>query len=291
MAVVKPKETGISKGRIARAVLTDIGVDFNIADTILFAASTNALGMGACLTALGVSALSKMLSVSQTGFAANYPRLAQIILDSKTPLLTNAAAMLTLGAVALVKGDWIPALSGFIFAVGDLRLAQSLESAALEKSSLSARSAENGGDHPQSVFKRALSLLVRRSDIYFSAGFAISGLMAGGAAVWAMPVIAVATGIALRNAVQNKPEYAGHPKIISALARSVTVAAGIAGGNWLPTIAYVIYAVLLVDVECKITPGGGRQILRDIKTGVTDLCGGAIIRRHDNRCTKQSRRL
>jgi hypothetical protein len=287
----KPKDAGMGKGKILKEVLTDIGVDFNIADTILFAASTNVLGMGACLTALGVSALSKMLSVSQTDFAANYPRLAQWVLDSKTPLLTNAAAMVTLGAVALAKGDWIPAVSGFIFAVGDLRLAQSLESAALEKNRLIVPLDENRETHTPSVFRRSLSLLVKRSDIYFSAGFAISGLMAGGAAIWAMPVIAVATAVALKNAVQNKPEYAGHPKIISALARSVTVGAGIAAGNWLPTIAYIIYAVLLVDVECKITPGGGRQILRDIKTGVTDLCGGAIIRHHGNRCIKQSRRL
>lgn len=287
----KSQDAGMSKGKILKEVLTDIGVDFNIADTILFAAGTNVLGMTACLTALGVSALSKMLSVSRTGFAVNYPRLAQIILDSKTPLLTNVAAMVTLGAVALAKGDWIPALSGFVFAVGDLRLAQSLESAALDKKNGAARSDNNGENGTQSIFRRSLSLLVKRSDIYFSAGFAISGLMAGGAAIWAMPVIAVATAVALKNAVQNKPEYAGHPKIISALARSVTVGAGIAAGNWLPTIAYIIYAVLLVDVECKITPGGGRQILRDIKTGVMDLCGGAFIRHHGNRCTKQNRQL
>ena len=88
------------------------------------------------------------------------------------------------------------------------------------------------------------------------------------------PLIATAGAVAFRNAVQNKPEYKGHPKIIIALIGGFNLAVGVANGNLLPATAYALYASVAINVERKITPGGGRQILRDIKGGFVNLFGG-----------------
>ena len=265
---IKTKKT---KGFIIKEVLIDPGVDYNIGAMILFAAYINVIGFAACSIALGVSIVSKVLAISDTDFAKKHPKFSKILLDPKTPLLTNAAALATISVVALINGTWLPAAASFLWAVGDIRIAQSIEKANHDKEKKTSPSCENKEKQEQTQLKRTLSLIFKRGDIYINGAACLSGLLAGGWAVLAIPILTIATIISLKNAIQNKPEYAGHPKIISAFAKNITTTVGIINGNWLPAIAFAIFAGIFVNVECKITPGGGRQILRDIKGGFTHI--------------------
>jgi len=264
-------KTNKSKGTILKEVLIDPGVDYNVGAMILFAAYTNVIGFIACSIALGISIVSKVLALSDTGFAKKYPRFCKILLDPKTPLLTNAAALAIISAVAFINEAWLPAASSFLWAVGDIRIAQSIEKANHDNEKKASLYGEYNEKQEQIQLKRTLALIFKRGDIYINGAACLSGLLAGGWAVLSIPILTLATAISLKNAIQNKPEYAGHPKIISAFAKSITTTVGIISGNWLPAIAFAIFAGIFVNVECKITPGGGRQILRDIKGGFANL--------------------
>ncbi|MFH1159070.1 MAG: hypothetical protein V1721_09385 [Pseudomonadota bacterium] len=266
----RPKAASKSKGAIAKEVLTDQGVNYNAADTLLFAASTNLWGIAMCLTALGVSALSKGLAVSDTNIVKKDSWLGKTLLDPKTPLMTNAATLAVIGAVAVASGSWIPAAVSLLWIITDYRLAQSIENAKREKE----KTAQNGEKQEKPGFRRTLSLLFKRPDMYLYGGNAVAGLLAGGAAIWMFPVIAFAGAIAFKNAVQNKPEHKWHPKIVFAIVDAGIAGIGIASGNWLPALAHVMYGGVMLKTECDITPGGGRQILRDVKGGFARLLGG-----------------
>ncbi|MCK5517931.1 MAG: hypothetical protein KAI61_00820 [Alphaproteobacteria bacterium] len=125
--------TNKSKAYIVKEVITDPGVAYTIGDTILFASLHSVVGFVACLVAMGVSIVSKTLSVSDTDFAKKNPRFAKIFFDPKTPLNACAASMFVVGAIAFVAGAWIPAVAGFLWGVGVVRIAQSIEDAKLNK--------------------------------------------------------------------------------------------------------------------------------------------------------------
>jgi len=265
--------TNKSKAYIVKEVIIDPGVAYTVGDTILFASLHSVVGFVACLVAMGVSIVSKTLSVSDTDFAKKNPRFAKIFFDPKTPLNACAASMFVVGAVALLGGAWIPAAAGFLWGVGVVRIAQSIEEAKRDKNKKTFSSDQNKEKKKPSAFRRTMLLLAKRPDIWLCSGNAAAALMVGAAAIWMFPIIALAGVVAFRSAVQNKPEYVGHPKIIVGLIGAFNFAVGIVNGNWLPAAANVVYASVAVNIECRITPGGGRQIWRDIKGGFASFFG------------------
>jgi len=262
----------MSKSKIAvlKEVITDPGVGFCLGGVALFA-STSVLGLAACAAAFGISAVAKTLSVSDTGFAQKFPKIAKVILDDKVPLLANSAAMLTVGVSALVSGAWIPAIAGLLFTVANANLAVSLDSA---KRNAGKESVPDAADQKKFSFKRTMSLLVKRPDLYLASGLAVSMLLAGGAAIWAVPAVAAGFGVAFRNILQNKPESSGHPKLYTAAATAFSAGVGFVSGNWQPAIAYLMNSCIFINIERTISPGGGRQMLRDIKNSFTGFFRG-----------------
>ena len=261
---------------IIKEVITDPGVAYTVGDTILFASLHSVVGFVACFAAVVVSVVSKTLAVSDTEFARKHSRFAKIFLDPKTPLRACATSMFVVGAVALLGGAWIPAAAGFLWGVGALRIAHSIEDAKRAKDKKVIPDGQNKEKKKQSAFRRTMLLLAKRPDIWLCSGNAAAALMVGAAAIWMFPIIALAGAVAFRNAVQNKPEYVGHPKIIVGLIGAFNFAVGIVNGNWLPAAANVVYASVAVNIECRITPGGGCQILRDVRGRFANIFGGSF---------------
>ncbi|MFH1157958.1 MAG: hypothetical protein V1721_03625 [Pseudomonadota bacterium] len=258
------------KSVVIKEVLTDPGVDFNIANVVLFAGISK-LGLEANVVALGISVVSKILDETKPAYLQKLPKFFQKILhDPKTTLFTSGIALTIVGVAALASGAtgaWIPAAAGFLAAAGKFTTAESLASAEREKN-------KKGDASPTEKNKRGwLSTFLRRPDLYINASFAVAGLMSGGATLLVLPVIAVSGWIAYQNSRQNKPEYTGYPLVLAAAAAAFHAGVGIMNGNWLPGISAAMAAAVLLNIECRLTPGGGKKILSDIKGSLARLLG------------------
>ena len=249
---------------ITKEVITDPGVGFGVRNVLLFAAGTNTLGLGACIVAAGVTAATKTLALAKPRLAQKFPKLLNALSDSRTPLHAISAALLFVGGAALLKGAFLPAATSILFALGNFRIAASISDRLLKKSDVVT-------DKKQPFVKRLLNLLIKRPDLYINAGSVCAGVMAGGAALWVIPVVAVALGIALYNVWNQKPEYTGYPKAINAGATVIFSGIGIANGNFLIAASHALGAAVLFNVECRITPGGFRQIMHDAKNSLARL--------------------
>lgn len=246
---------------LTKEVVTDPGVGFSVRNTLLFAAGTNAFGLAACLAATGVAAATKALGVHKPERLKKYPRIEKILTDNRTPLQAISAALLAVGVISLASGAWLPAIASTMFAIGNFMTAESIRARI--------RAAQGLG-HPsdkkeQSAFRKVLSLTFKRPDIYLNIGFACAGLMAGPSAYWLFPAITGHFGISMYNALKQKPEYNGHPKLFSAAAAAVFAGIGVASGNILPALSHAIGAAVIFNVESRVTPGGAKQIIKDYK--------------------------
>ncbi|MDP2204726.1 MAG: hypothetical protein Q8K65_00290 [Alphaproteobacteria bacterium] len=294
MAVL-PQATHSSSGpkkltprSFVKDVALDPGIVFGVADVLLFA-KTNPVGFIACLSATGISVGLKTLHLAQPKFLQNYTRLAEIAGDSRTALRASGMALLVVGGAAVTGGAFLPATAGFLLAVGNFRLAQSLSDAMdahklrQQKEKDKKAALESGAliveDAPAPVVKinwqqktaQIATLSVKRPDLYINAGFACAGLMAGGAALFVLPVVAVAFVVSMKNIVQNKPEHIGHPKMMTAAAGFTFAGIGVAEGHGMIAAAHAINASILSDAERRVTPGGIRAIGENIRGGLAKL--------------------
>lgn len=259
----------ISLRKTAKEVMGDPGVGFNACDTILYA-SVSPIGFWSCLVALGVSVAAKGTSMR----AAQKPsRLRKFLGDYRTTLLSNSAALSVMGVASLLIGEPIPAAAGFLFAFGNWRIADSLAKAEREQKDPVYAALQEKKRQGLSRSKKLISLVFERPDLYIHSGAAVASLLSGMEAIFAAPVIGGAFLISLRNVWQGKPEHAGYPKVLAAAAAWVAAGVGIAHGNWLPALSGGLVGAVLINIETKITPGGGKQILRDIKGSMQKLFG------------------
>lgn len=275
-----------------RTFVTDVALDpgivFGVADVLLFA-KTNPVGFIACLGATGISVGLKTLHLAQPKFLQNYTRLAEIAGDSRTALRASGMALLVVGGAAVTGGAFLPATAGFLLAVGNFRLAQSLSDAmeahklAQQKENDKKAALASGAliveDAPKAAVKlnwqqktaQIATLSVKRPDLYINAGFACAGLMAGGASLFILPLVAIAFGVSMKNILENKPEHNGHPKMMTAGAGFTFAGIGIAEGHGLIAAAHTINATILADAERRVTPGGVRTIGENIRKGLAKL--------------------
>lgn len=121
------------------------------------------------------------------------------------------------------------------------------------------------------ILKKSL----RMPETFMLAGALGAGLMAGGEALLALPIVGTAHAVAVRNIMQNKPEHNGHPKLIAAVSATLFAGIGVASGNLFVSLAHLIGAGVLVSIECRITPGGASAIMDDIKNGLQKIWGQA----------------
>ena len=176
-------------------------------------------------------------------------------------------ALLVVGGASVITGAVLPAVSGFLLAVGNFRLAQSISDANEAKKAAALRK-EQGIEEPEeevapqkkSFIKRLAhigELAVKRPDLYINAGFAAAGLMAGGAALFVLPIVAISFGVSMRNILKEEAEHRGHPKAITAGAAYTFAGIGALEGHGLIAIAHAINASVLADAERRVTPGEG----------------------------------
>lgn len=256
-------------GQVSKEVVTDPGVGFGVRNALLFAANTNMVGLTSTIIAATIATGAKILSQTKPAFLERHPDIARVVKDGRTPLQAIGLSLLVVGGAAFAMGAWLPAATSFLFAVANFRNAESI----------AARLRAGKGevkDTPQegSRLKKLALLTLKRPDLYINLGFAASGLMSGGLAWIAFPVIAAAFGISMRNAMQEMPEYKTHPKAISSAAGLVFAGIGFATGNVWPAISHLIGSAVLFNIETRVTPGGMKQVLKDIGSGVASLFGG-----------------
>lgn len=263
-----PKATGWQiPGALTKHVVLDPGIAYTTADVLLFA-GTNPIGFGAMLTATGVAATLKTASVLQPSFLDKHPRIKKLVFDDRTPLRAGGLALLVVAGASAATGAWLPAAASFLFAIANVRLAQSIS-----KKTPGAEG-EKKPEAPTTRWgktKAVATALVKRPDMYLNAGFALAGLMAGGAALFILPVVAVAFFVGMKNTLQGKEEHEGHPKLITASAAGVFAGIGHSNGHGLISAAHALNTVVLAEMERRITPGGAGQIFKDMLGGIRNL--------------------
>lgn len=253
---------------LLRHVALDPGIIYTAADVLLFA-GTNAVGLGATIAATGIAAGLKTLSVLQPDFLKKYPKVTAVTFDDRTPLRAGALSLLVVGGAALSGGALLPAAASFLFAAANFRMAESISKRHKEEEAKKTAAAQKQKPDAADI----TLLLVKRPDLYLNAGFACAGLMAGGAALFVLPVVATAFGISMRNAIQGRPEHAGHPKMITAASGVTFAAIGHVNGHGLIAVAHAMNAGVLLEIERRVTPGGMVQIAKDLGTGTLRLFG------------------
>jgi len=253
-------------GALIRHVLLDPGIVYSSADILLFSA-TNTLGLAATVAATGIAAGLRTCAVLQPRFLEKYPAVRRIAFDDRTPLRAGGLALLVVGGAALGGGAVLPATASMLFAVANFRLAESI----------SITSGHHQVSPPPRLTKPSAAenvvTFLKRPEIYLNTGFACAGLMSGGGALFILPVVTLAFGMGLRNVLREQPEYAGHPKLLTAAAAALFAGIGYANGHHLIALAHAMNGAVLLEMERRVTPGGLWQIARDVKQGFSKLLG------------------
>lgn len=286
-----PENLKLTPRTFVKDVALDPGIVFGVADVLMFA-KTNPVGFIACLGATGVSVGLKTLHLAQPKFLKNYTQIADIAGDSRTALRASGLALLVVAGAAVTGGTALPATASFLLAVGNFRLAQSLSDAmeanriAKETDAAHKKQLEQGiaavvqTPAPAAPVAKAgwtekaktiAVLSVKRPDLYINGGFACAGLMAGGASLFVLPVVALAFGISMRNIVRNAEEHLGHPKLMTAGAGFSFAGIGVTEGHGLIAAAHAINATIMADAERRVTPGGWRAIAENIRGGLAKV--------------------
>lgn len=254
-------------GAITKNVLLDPGIVYTLADVLLFA-GTNMVGFGAMAGAMGIAMGLKTLAVVQPSFLRKYPKLSRFAFDDRTPLRINSIALVIVGVAAVATGAFLPAAASFLFAMANFRLAESISRR------------EKTIRHRDPAQKISVGEMAKvfflRPEFYLNAGFVCAGLMAGGAALYVLPVVIAAFGIGMRNAMKEKPEHEGHPKLLTAAAAGAFAFIGYGNAHGLIAVAHAINAVVLVEMERRVTEGGHRAILKDLADRAISVPGEGI---------------
>jgi hypothetical protein len=253
---------------LTRDVALDPGLAYVGADVLLFA-GTNPVGFTSMLTAYGIAGTLRTMSVTRPSFLDRHPKIKAIAYDDRTPLRAGALALLVVAGTALSGGAMLPAAASFLFAIANFRLAESISKKHREEEVKKKNEIRFSGPKMAEL----LVTMFKRPEIYLNAGFACAGFMAGGAALFVLPVVATAFVIGTKNALQNKPEHAGHPKMITASAAAMFAAIGHVNGHGLIAAAHLVNAIVLTEMERRVTPGGMLQIAKDMTGNALKMIG------------------
>lgn len=249
---------------VTKRIVTDPGIIYTASDALLFA-TTNVVGFIACLGAVGVAAALKAADIMKPGFLTKHPKIAAVAYDDRTPLRAGAMALLVVGGAALATGAWLPAAASFFLGAANIAMANSI----------SKQDHSKPGADPAKKEKPGIgALLFKRPDLYLNIGFALAGLMAGGASLYVLPLVAVAFGVGMNNVIKGKPEHEGHPKMITSMAAFAFAGIGFATGHGLIAVAHLINAAVIAEFERRVTPGGSMlKVLRESTLTLAHIVG------------------
>lgn len=263
--IAKPKPHQIP-GALTRHVILDPGMAYIAADAMMFW-GTNPVGMVAMAGAVGIAGALKAITVLQPKFAEKYPKVMQLAQDDRVPLRAGGLAMLLVTGATIATGAWLPAAASFFFAVANFGLAESASKRHIEQDR------ELAKPHAPLTLAQKATTLFKRPDIYLNIGFGLAGLMTGGAAMAILPLVGAAFVMGTRNTFAGKPEYAGHPKLITGAAAALFAGIGFMNGHGLIAAAHLVNALVLGEMERRMTPGGFKQIMKDIGGGIAGVFG------------------
>lgn len=250
-------------GALTKHVILDPGIAYTTADVLLFA-GTNPVGLVAMLTATGVAASLKTAAVLQPSFIDRHPRIKKIMQDDRTPLRAGGLALFVVAGAAIATGAWLPAAASALFAFANIRLAESIS----KNRKPEVRKLDENGKPVKPTFLEVAKMFVSRPELYLSAGFACAGLMAGGAALFMLPIVGASFAIGMRNAIKGLPEHNGHPKLVTASAAGMFTAIGHSNGHGLISAAHLLNTIVLAEMERRVTPGGAKQIFKNIGNAI-----------------------
>lgn len=244
----------VSAKKAFQEVSTDPAVGWSVMDVLLFAGN-NPIGVGAYAASAVIASTCKALSLKTPKWLDKMPRLKRVVGDDRTPMRAGGIASLVMMTLAAIELSPLVALTSLSFAGGYFKTGQSLSEA---RRAAENPAAENG---PMPSIGR---LMYQRPDMYIAVGFVMAGLLAGGASLYALPAIAAGCAIGLRNIVKKKPEHAHHPKLVYGLASTFFSYVGFAAGLPVIGVAHAMGAAIFLKVESDITPGGFKQVIKDV---------------------------
>lgn len=232
----------MSKKEIIKEIITDPGIGFNTASLLFFSSFTTAVGFYACVLSLVVSVTLKIISLNIKS------NKNLIIFDQRLSLWLMSFVLTIISIDSLLITNFISALASSFFAISNIRVAESIT--------------KKGKDKETSIFY----LILKRPDLYIFLGSIFSCLMAGKQSMILIPLLFASLFIALKNAWNLKPEHNMHPKIIMAFISFSSLLIGLYNHNILVGIAHGITGITYINIESHITPGGFKQVIKNLKT-------------------------
>lgn len=260
---------------ILRELILDPGFGFAVSCTLIFV-PTSLLGLAACIAASTAIAVIKALRVAQPLFLQRDTLFARLIKDDRIPLQLIGAALLIVTAATLVQNTasllavsndiqefvvqgWystlLPAIASTAYAVADFRFA-----AAISENLNPSRQQDS---HPPQTILR---LIIYRPETYVAIASISTGLMTGGISLIGLPFAFSGYTIILRNILQKRPPYTGHPNLYFAVMMALLSGIAFSSDNILLGLANLLSAIYLTRIAVLMTPGGFYRILHDIKS-------------------------
>lgn len=274
---------------IAKSTLLDPGFGLGVCGTFLFAGG-NPVGVAGCMITTALIAGAKVLQIVNPAFMQQNAYLPRLIKDSRTPLRLLGLAMLTVLGATLVQNatdlwtvsssaaefvskGWLtiilPSIASASFAMANFRFAATTSVGSEIKQESAAPLT------PKHIAK----LIALRPETYLSIAQIALGLVSGGASLLAVPFIASGFGLTLKNVLQNRPVYTGHPNMYFIGMTGVLAAVGFAAGNPLIGIGYIINTACLARITSMTTPGGLNRVYQDAKESLQSLSASMLDRK------------
>jgi len=236
--------------KIIKEVITDPGIGFAAATVFLYASATNKLGFYSCIFALLISIIIKILSLTLTK-DSNSSLIIKLIFDQRFTLWVASIVLIIVAFGALATGNYLAAITSFIFAIADTSIAESI-------------SGRNEIKKSYSDFKKIFILLFKRPDLYINFGTILACLMAGNEALLVIPLIAISFILSILNIWHKREESYRHPKLFISSASLISLIIAIYNLNYLIAISHLLLALIYINIESRITKGGIKGIISDI---------------------------
>jgi|GEM_PF-4123496 len=232
----------MSPRNIAKKIIGDPGISFTMADVFFFFSSTTFIGFYACIFALITSITLKYFSLNRKTGAKKL-----FIFDPRLSLWLISIVLFIVSVDSLLYTHFMAALTGSFFAIANIRVAESITKE------------EKTESHS------IISLIIKRPDLYASIGTIFFCLSAGTETLVLLPIIFISLYISIKNSWKKLPEHNMHPKLLLALVSVFSIAIGIYNQNFSVATAHIITALAYVSIESHITPGGLRQVIKNVK--------------------------
>lgn len=249
--------------------------------------TANPVGLTGCIISGTAIAAIKVLQVAHPAFMQKDNLFTRIVKDSRTPLRLLGLSMLTVMSATLVQNaadlwsvtsslsefiskGWIstvlPAIASGAYSICNFRFAAAI-GAAKDRDNASRASPGLAAEKNMGRMK----LMALRPETYMSIGTIALGLTTGGASLLCLPLLISGYTIALKNIIRKREPHVGHPNMHFVGVRCILSGVGFAAANPSIGIAYLISMGYLVRIEGLITPGGFKQVVRDMKEDADDL--------------------